>query len=32
VDRVFAFGEAREALTMMETGSHFGKLVVRVVA
>jgi NADPH:quinone reductase-like Zn-dependent oxidoreductase len=32
VDRVFAFGEAREALTMMEAGSHFGKLVVRVVA
>ena len=32
VDRVFAFGEARDALRMMETGSHFGKIVIQVVA
>jgi NADPH:quinone reductase-like Zn-dependent oxidoreductase len=32
VDRVFAFSEAREALKMMENGSHFGKIVIQVVA
>jgi NADPH:quinone reductase-like Zn-dependent oxidoreductase len=30
IDRVFEFGEAREALRYMESGSHFGKIVVRV--
>ena len=30
VDRVFPFEQAAEALTYMESGSHFGKLVVRV--
>jgi NADPH:quinone reductase-like Zn-dependent oxidoreductase len=30
VDRVFSFDEAREALRYMETGAHFGKIVVRV--
>jgi NADPH:quinone reductase-like Zn-dependent oxidoreductase len=30
VDRVFEFAEAREALKYMESGSHFGKIVVRV--
>jgi NADPH:quinone reductase-like Zn-dependent oxidoreductase len=29
VDRTFEFGEAREALAYMESGSHFGKIVVR---
>ncbi|MGC2403932.1 MAG: NAD(P)-dependent alcohol dehydrogenase [Acidobacteriaceae bacterium] len=32
VDRVFAFSEAREALKLMENGSHFGKIVIQVVA
>jgi NADPH:quinone reductase-like Zn-dependent oxidoreductase len=32
VDRVFAFSEAREALKVMENGSHFGKIVIQVVA
>jgi NADPH:quinone reductase-like Zn-dependent oxidoreductase len=32
VDRVFAFAEARDALRMMEAGSHFGKIVIQVVA
>jgi NADPH:quinone reductase-like Zn-dependent oxidoreductase len=32
VDKVFAFPEAREALTTMEKGSHFGKIVIQVVA
>jgi NADPH:quinone reductase-like Zn-dependent oxidoreductase len=32
VDRIFAFSEAREALKMMEKGSHFGKIVIQVVA
>lgn len=30
VDRVFAFGEAREALRFLYEGSHFGKVVIRV--
>jgi len=30
VDKVFAFGEAREALKYLESGSHFGKIVVKV--
>lgn len=30
IDRVFDFGEVREALKYMERGSHFGKIVVRV--
>lgn len=30
IDRVFEFGDAREALRTMESASHFGKLVVRV--
>ena len=29
VDRVFSFGEAREALKFMESGSHFGKIVIK---
>jgi len=29
VDRVFAFEEAREAVRYMESGSHFGKVVIR---
>jgi NADPH:quinone reductase-like Zn-dependent oxidoreductase len=29
VDKVFPFGELREALRHMESGSHFGKIVVR---
>jgi NADPH:quinone reductase-like Zn-dependent oxidoreductase len=29
VDRVFAFEEVREALKYMESGSHFGKVVIR---
>jgi NADPH:quinone reductase-like Zn-dependent oxidoreductase len=32
VDRIFAFSEAREALKTMEKGSHFGKIVIQVVA
>lgn len=28
IDRTFAFGEAREALKYMESGSHFGKIVI----
>ena len=32
VDRIFAFGEAREALKTMEKGYHFGKIVIQVVA
>jgi NADPH:quinone reductase-like Zn-dependent oxidoreductase len=32
VDRIFAFSEAREALRTMENGSHFGKIVIQVVA
>jgi NADPH:quinone reductase-like Zn-dependent oxidoreductase len=30
VDRVFGFAEAREAFSHMESGSHFGKIVIRV--
>jgi NADPH:quinone reductase-like Zn-dependent oxidoreductase len=30
IDKVFEFDEAREALKYMETGAHFGKIVVRV--
>ena len=29
VDRVFAFGEAKEALERLQSGSHFGKIVIR---
>jgi NADPH:quinone reductase-like Zn-dependent oxidoreductase len=32
VDKIFAFSQAREALTTMEQGSHFGKIVIQVVA
>jgi NADPH:quinone reductase-like Zn-dependent oxidoreductase len=32
VDQIYAFDKAREALKSMETGSHFGKIVIRVVA
>ncbi len=30
IDRVFAFNEVREALRHLESGSHFGKIVVRI--
>jgi NADPH:quinone reductase-like Zn-dependent oxidoreductase len=30
IDRVFEFREAREALRYLESGSHFGKVVIRV--
>jgi NADPH:quinone reductase-like Zn-dependent oxidoreductase len=30
VDRIFEFSEARKALRFMETGSHFGKIVIRI--
>jgi NADPH:quinone reductase-like Zn-dependent oxidoreductase len=30
VDEVFAFDQAREALRRMESGAHFGKLVIRI--
>jgi NADPH:quinone reductase-like Zn-dependent oxidoreductase len=29
VDRVFPFGETREALRHLESGAHFGKIVIR---
>jgi hypothetical protein len=29
VDRVFAFGEVREAFRHLETAGHFGKVVIR---
>jgi NADPH:quinone reductase-like Zn-dependent oxidoreductase len=29
IDKVFTFEEAREALKYMESGSHFGKIVIR---
>jgi NADPH:quinone reductase-like Zn-dependent oxidoreductase len=32
VDRIYAFDEVREALKSMEKGSHFGKIVIQVVA
>ena len=28
IDRVFGFGEAREALRYMKSGAHFGKIVI----
>ncbi len=30
VDKVFGFGDAREALRYMESGSHFGKIVIKI--
>lgn len=30
IDKVFAFDQAREALTYMESGSHFGKIVLSI--
>jgi NADPH:quinone reductase-like Zn-dependent oxidoreductase len=30
VDRVFPFEQIREALTYLQSGAHFGKIVVRV--
>jgi NADPH:quinone reductase-like Zn-dependent oxidoreductase len=30
IDRVFSFSESREALRYMESGKHFGKIVIRV--
>ena len=30
VDRVFGFEEAREAMRYMESGAHFGKVVIKV--
>lgn len=30
IDRTFAFGEVRDALRYMKSGSHFGKIVVRI--
>jgi NADPH:quinone reductase-like Zn-dependent oxidoreductase len=30
IDRVFSFGEVREAFTTMENASHFGKIVISV--
>ena len=30
IDRVFDFDQVREALKYMESGSHFGKIVVRI--
>jgi NADPH:quinone reductase-like Zn-dependent oxidoreductase len=32
VDKIFAFSQAREALTTMQKGAHFGKIVIQVVA
>ena len=32
VDQIYTFDRVREALKSMETGSHFGKIVIRVVA
>ena len=32
VDTIFGFGEAREALSKMEKGAHFGKIVIQTVA
>jgi NADPH:quinone reductase-like Zn-dependent oxidoreductase len=29
IDKIFAFEEAREALKYMESGSHFGKIVIK---
>ena len=30
VDRVFDFAEAREAMQYMQSGAHFGKVVIRI--
>jgi NADPH:quinone reductase-like Zn-dependent oxidoreductase len=30
VDRVFAFSEARDAMRYLQSGAHFGKVVIRV--
>ena len=30
VDRVFDFGEARQAMEYMQTGAHFGKVVINI--
>jgi NADPH:quinone reductase-like Zn-dependent oxidoreductase len=30
IDRTFEFGEVRDALRYMQSGRHFGKIVVRV--
>ena len=30
IDRVFGFEEAREAMRYLESGAHFGKVVIRV--
>jgi NADPH:quinone reductase-like Zn-dependent oxidoreductase len=30
IDKTFEFGEVREALKLMETGAHFGKIVVKI--
>jgi NADPH:quinone reductase-like Zn-dependent oxidoreductase len=32
VDQIYTFDQAREALKSMETGSHFGKIVIRIIA
>lgn len=32
IDRVFAFDEAREAFSHLESGAHLGKVVIRVVS
>ena len=32
VDKVFAFEQAREAFEHMQSGAHFGKIVIRVAA
>ena len=32
IDRVFPFGQAKEAYRYMESGSHFGKVVIDVTA
>jgi NADPH:quinone reductase-like Zn-dependent oxidoreductase len=32
VDRVFSFPDTREALSRMQNGSHFGKIVIQIVA
>jgi NADPH:quinone reductase-like Zn-dependent oxidoreductase len=32
VDRIFAFGEARDALNALQEAHHFGKIVIQVVA
>jgi NADPH:quinone reductase-like Zn-dependent oxidoreductase len=32
VDKIFAFSQAREALSTMQNGGHFGKIVIQVVA